>query len=211
LRITFSRGEETKYLSHLELMRMWERVLRRAGWRLAYSQGFNPHPHFSFAAPLPVGVAGEAELMELHLDEVRPLGAAEAELKSKMPPGFGVVGVEEIADSAPAMQRLLVAVAYDALCPLSSALEQLRGEAERMMGATELPRQRIREGKTRSYDLRPMIHALDVQGGDGAGAVVRMELRSDASGAGRPDEVLRELGIEPADCHITRTRLILKG
>ena len=46
-RIRFSRGEELKYLSHLDLVRLWERGLRRAGVALAYSQGFSPHPHLS--------------------------------------------------------------------------------------------------------------------------------------------------------------------
>ncbi len=210
LRVTFSRGEETKYLSHLELVRMWERVLRRAGWKLAYSHGFSPHPRISFAAPLPVGVAGNAELLELCLEEARPVAEAEEQLRTQMPSGVGVVKVEEVPDMAPPMQRQLVAAEYEASCPPQAPGERLKAEAERMMAATELPRQRIKEGKARSYDLRPMIRALEVRSSDGRAALVRMELRTDVAGAGRPDEVLRELGIEPAECHITRTRLLFK-
>lgn len=210
LRVIFSRGEETKYLSHLELMRMWERVFRRAGWRLAYSHGFNPHPHFSFAAPLPVGVAGEAEMMELLLDEVREPAEAAQQLSGHVPPGVGVVGIQEIPEAAPTMQRQLVAAEYRVACPASASLDRLRVEAARMMEAATLPRQRVREGKTRSYDLRPMLRYLEILNGTENGAVARMELRIDADGAGRPDEVLRELGIDPADCRITRTRLLMK-
>ncbi|HEX2988998.1 MAG TPA: TIGR03936 family radical SAM-associated protein [Chloroflexota bacterium] len=210
LRVTFSRGEAMKYLSHLELMRMWERVFRRAGWHLAYSQGFNPHPRFSFAVPLPVGVAGEAELLELYLDEARPLDEAAEQLRGQLPKGAGVVRVDEVPDTAPSMQRQLVGAEYVATCPPLSSVEALRGETARMMGASALPRQRIKEGKARSYDLRPMIHSLEVQCADERPAVVKMDLRTDAAGAGRPDEVLRELGIEPAECHITRTRLIFR-
>ena len=56
LRIKFSRGEQLKFLSHLDLMRLWERALRRAGINPAYSEGFSPHPRISLAAPLAVGV-----------------------------------------------------------------------------------------------------------------------------------------------------------
>ena len=67
LRVTFSRGEELKYLSHLDVMRLWERALRRADLPLAYSQGFSPHAKISIAAPLPLGVTGERELMDIVL------------------------------------------------------------------------------------------------------------------------------------------------
>jgi radical SAM-linked protein len=56
LRITFARGKELKYISHLDLMRLWQRALRRADIPLAYSQGFSPHPRLSIAAPLAIGV-----------------------------------------------------------------------------------------------------------------------------------------------------------
>ena len=63
LRLKFSRGEKLKYLSHLDLMRLWERALRRAGLPAAYSEGFSPHPRISLASPLAVGVTSRAELM----------------------------------------------------------------------------------------------------------------------------------------------------
>ena len=61
LRIRFSRGEEIKYISHLDIMRMWERVLRRAELPLAYSEGFSHHPRISLAVPLAIGVTSDAE------------------------------------------------------------------------------------------------------------------------------------------------------
>ena len=49
MRIRFSVGETIKYISHLDLLRAWERILRRAGVPLAYSKGFNPHPRIVIA------------------------------------------------------------------------------------------------------------------------------------------------------------------
>ena len=65
LRIRFRRGPELKYISHLDIMRLWHRALQRAGISLAYSQGFNPHPKISLAAPLALGITSEAELMDI--------------------------------------------------------------------------------------------------------------------------------------------------
>ena len=67
LRVRFSRGEELKFISHLDIMRLWQRALRRAGISLVYSEGFNPRPRLSLAAPLAVGVTSEAELMDIYL------------------------------------------------------------------------------------------------------------------------------------------------
>ncbi|MFN8557816.1 MAG: TIGR03936 family radical SAM-associated protein [Dehalococcoidia bacterium] len=47
LRVTFSRGEPLRFISHLDLMRFWERALRRAGLVIAYSEGFSPHPRIA--------------------------------------------------------------------------------------------------------------------------------------------------------------------
>ncbi|MGE5618046.1 MAG: TIGR03936 family radical SAM-associated protein [Sphingomonadaceae bacterium] len=210
LRIGFARHGGVKYLSHLELMRMWERVLRRAGWQLTYSQGFNPHPKLSFAAALPVGVAAEAELLEIQLDESRPLGGALEDLARQLPEGIAVLGVEEIPADAPAIQRSLMAAEYRVLCSRETQEEPVRREAERILAAGSLVRERAKEGKAKRYDLRPMIRALQVEPAADGRAAVRMELRTDAQGAGRPDEVLREMGLDPADCEITRLRLILR-
>ena len=49
--VTFSKGEELIYISHLDLMRLWQRSLRRAGIPLAYSQGFSPTPSFRLPHP----------------------------------------------------------------------------------------------------------------------------------------------------------------
>jgi len=52
LRVRFCRGEEVKFISHLDLMRLWQRAIKRAGISVAYSEGFSPHPRISLAAPL---------------------------------------------------------------------------------------------------------------------------------------------------------------
>ena len=209
LRICFARRDGVKYLSHLELMRTWERVLRRAGWRLAYSQGFNPHPRISFAAALPVGVAGEAELLEVHLDgELRVEDAGRA-LAAQLPAGMEVRAVEEIPLEAPAIQRRLVAAEYVAVCPKAVSEGDLRLGVEWLLVADSLMRERKKEDKVQLYDLRPMSRWLEVTRSAGGSPSVRMELRTDAQGAGRPDEVLREMGLDPADCEVTRTRLLL--
>ncbi len=73
IRIRFSRGEEVKFISHLDLMKVFERAIRRSGLPLAYSQGFNPHPQMVFGMPLSVGMTGSGEYADFELvSEVVP-------------------------------------------------------------------------------------------------------------------------------------------
>lgn len=69
MRVKFLKGESVKYISHLDLMRTVQRVVRRAHIPVSYSQGFNPHQEISFGAPLPLGVTSEAEYVDIKLGE----------------------------------------------------------------------------------------------------------------------------------------------
>ena len=122
-----------------------------------------------------------------------------------------VLAAEEMPVDAPVLQKLMRAAVYTAECTETLAAE-LVSEVNRVLAATALPRERKKDGKAVSYDLRPMIYGLWVEEQAGGRAVVRMELRAHSQGA-RParHQVLRELGVDPAGCLITRSRLLLNG
>jgi radical SAM-linked protein len=69
IRIKFIRGEAVKFISHLDLMKVFERAIRRSGLPISYSKGFNPHPHMVFGLPLAVGMTSECEHADFELDE----------------------------------------------------------------------------------------------------------------------------------------------
>ncbi len=75
IRAKYTKKGDLVYLSHLDLVRLFERAFRRAGVPLAFTQGFNPHPMISFAAPLSVGISSEAEYFDVMLSE--PLSTVE--------------------------------------------------------------------------------------------------------------------------------------
>ena len=105
LRVTFGRGDVLRYITHLDLMRSWERALKRAGLPLAYSEGFTRHPQIALAAPLPVGATAEGELMDIFLAE--PLAPAEfrTRLAVQTPPGLTIEAVEEVPLAWPSLNR----------------------------------------------------------------------------------------------------------
>lgn len=67
LRIRFNKKNYLKYIGHLDLLRLFQRTFKRAGIPVKYSEGFNPHPKFSIANPLSLGIEGEEEYMDIEL------------------------------------------------------------------------------------------------------------------------------------------------
>lgn len=68
LRIKFYKKNYLKYISHLDLMRLFQRSFNRAGIPINYSQGFNPHPRFSIANPLALGIESDEEYMDIDME-----------------------------------------------------------------------------------------------------------------------------------------------
>ena len=69
VRIKFTKTGSLQFISHLDLQRLWQRALVRAGIPLWYTKGFNPHPKLIFALPLPVGVESVCELIDVRIDK----------------------------------------------------------------------------------------------------------------------------------------------
>lgn len=210
LRALFRRGTETKYCSHLDLMRMWLRALRRAEMPLAYTQGFNPHAQLSLAAPLPVAVVGHEEIFEVVLTEPVDPDEFVARLNATLPEGVSVLGAVAVPDDAPPLPPRVCAADFRITLWGGEYPPDLKERAAALLAAVSLPRSRARAGKAaKSYDLRPLILDLtvDMPGGPGSDAYLLARLRNDHTGAGRPEELADALGAEPAIKLMERLRL----
>ena len=69
LRLLFVKEEQASYISHLDLMRTFQRVFPRGGLELKHSQGFHPHPLISIVLPLPVGQSSDCELLDFEVEQ----------------------------------------------------------------------------------------------------------------------------------------------
>jgi radical SAM-linked protein len=209
LRIKFSRGEEIKYISHLDLMRMWERALHRAEIPLAYSEGFSPHPKISLAAPLSLGVTSEAELMDIFLNQrVLPHFLIQA-VSAQLPLGVDILKVEEISPRLPSLQSQLRYIEYRVEVETSKKAEDVQASLHSLLRAEHLPWHHSRDTGEHHYDLRALIDDLWLIEWHHSLCILGMRLHSDSSGTGRPEQVLAALGFfhYPKSTH--RTCLIL--
>jgi radical SAM-linked protein len=190
-------------------MRLWERVFRRAKVSLAYSEGFNPHPKISLAAPLQVGVTSQGELMDIWIDKWISPNNFIREVKSQLPPGIDlaeailVVPEESSLQSQVRFAEYLIAVETD----------KTAGEVESIIKSL-LDRDKIdwhhsRNKEERHYDLRALIDDVWFISLEDSLCLLGMRLKCDSSGTGRPEQVLKALGFTDYARNIHRTRLIL--
>ena len=209
IRIRFSRGEELKFISHLDIMRLWQRALQRAGIPLAYTEGFSPHPRISLAAPLAVGVTSQSELMDVFCDKWVSPHSFTASVSRQLPPGIEISQVNMVAPNLPSLQSQVSQAEYEVETETDKDRAAVKAALDHLLSLKELPWHHQRDTGTRNYDLRALIDDLwliDWQNGHGT---IGMRLRCDSSGSGRPEQVAAALEFS-RPTSIRRTKLILK-
>jgi radical SAM-linked protein len=209
LRVRFSRGEELKFISHLDIMRLWQRALHRAGIPLAYSEGFSPHPRISLAAPLAVGITSQAELMDIFCSKwVSPHFFTDA-LSQQLPAGTEILQVYSVAPTMPSLQSQVSQAEYKVKLETEKDKPAVESALASLLSAKQLPWHHQRDTGTRNYDLRALIDDLWLIDWQDSSCTIGMRLRCDSAGSGRPEQVAAALGFNhPTSIH--RTKLILR-
>jgi radical SAM-linked protein len=209
LRIRFGRGVQVKFISHLDIIRLWYRALRRAAIEIAYSEGFNPHPKISVAAPLALGVTSQAELMDIYTTGFISSHLFANCLSQQLPPGIEIIQVYHITSALPSLQAQMRYAEYRVTVETEKGAEYITEMLTSLLAQARLPWQHQRDTGFRSYDLRALIDSLWLVNWNTNSNSVGMRLRCDSRGSGRPEQVIKALGFKrPESVH--RTRLILE-
>jgi radical SAM-linked protein len=185
-RIRFRKDGSLRLLSHHDLLRTFERLLRRAGLPFHTTQGFNPRPRLVFALSLPLGVVGRAEVLELEMAAVVPREEVLQAIARQTPPGLAILEVKQIAPKASAQVR---ALCYGVSLPVEVAT-QVKERIPVVLASAECWVERTRPPKRR-LDIRPFLRALRVT----EEGTLEMELWLTQAGTARPEEVLTVLEI----------------
>jgi len=216
-RIEYAKGAAMRFLSHLDLLRTWERALRRSGLPLAFTQGHHPHIKLSFGPPLPLGFRSRAEVFDLELS--RPPGVDLAErLNAVLPDGLQVTRFRPILFKTPSLMSQIEGASYRVRFPASFLAEagiapdRLHAELEervaRLLAHDTLIVRRRSEDKTREFDARPSILGMTASLEE-APAVLDLHLRFALRASARPDDLLGLLVPEsdPRTVDVERTAL----
>lgn len=201
-RITFSKTGPLRYISHLELQRVWARVLLRAKIPLAYTQGFHPTIKMGVAWPLPLGWSGNAELIDFWFEYPTADGEnpSQAEMSERInraaPIGLRVVEMKAMEPYGHALTTVIDTADYAVEFEPSHAPADLPERIAAILTAESIERTR----RKRAYDLRALIESIDLI--SPTAFQTRMAARDSAMG--RPDELVDAMGIAPTAARYTR-------
>jgi len=210
LRVRFKRGEEIKFISHLDLIRLWQRAIHRSGLPLSYSKGFSPHPKISLAAALAVGVTSDAELADIYLDRLVSPHFFVASLNQQLPSGIEIIQVYPIPIDQPSLQSQTSSAEYSIIVETGKEMEEIESSISKLLSREHIPWQHQRDKCTRCYDLRELIYDLWLIDKPDHYCIIGMRLRCDSSGSGRPEQVAIAMGFNGIPKSIHRTGLFMK-
>lgn len=187
VRLRFAKRGDLRLVSHHDLLRSLERMLRRAAVPVATTQGFNPRPKIVFAQALGLGVEGRREVVELDLSE--PMEPAELldRLSAASPQGFDWLDAESVV---PGRSARACAAEYALDLP-ADRCEAARAALTALLAGTSRPYTRHRPDRDVALDLRPFLIDAQLE----PSGQLRFRLKITPDGAVRPEEIVDTLGL----------------
>lgn len=210
VRLKYRRQEGCRFLSHLDMMRVFIRAFRRGQVPMAYSGGFNPQPRLAFAAPLPVGTAGLAEFVEIVLNESMSLEKLLEDVNRQLPAGITVLAAAQVPEGEESLMARINVLAYEIELP-KTARPVAEEAVQTLMGVKEAKIFRKTKKGFVERDIKPYISKISFKDRDKPEEGWRLELLLHTGGQGsvRPEEVLKYMGIED-DAIIIRTGTLIQ-
>jgi len=216
-RAEITKGDDLRYVSHLDYANLFIRAFERSKLPMAYSEGFNPHMKLAFASALSLGVASEAEYMDFELTKDLCQPEVFDRLSAQLPPSVKLLQLKPVHTKHKALMAETDEARYVLHVPYAGEL----AEAEQAVAAYNraatcnilrvTPKKR-REIEAKQYMLQPVTVALTA-----GELVLKMDIRITQAGSVKPSEVLQAiheqfgLAVTPAQALITRTGLFGQG
>jgi radical SAM-linked protein len=201
LRFRFSKTGSLALISHLDTLRMLERAMRRSGLPVSFTGGFHPLPRLQLALPLPLGVEGGGEWMDLEfLEPVDPAVVIER-LQPQLPPGFQLLEAAVVPVFGPSLSQELDGAHWSlALQPEDPALCPSEQQWQQAVAAVLAVDQLLwhdtdKKGRPRERDCRPALRCLELARVEGALAHLNLDAAIDPAGRSlKPDQLRHWLG-----------------
>jgi radical SAM-linked protein len=157
VRARYAKGGRLRFISAIDLGRVWERALRKAELPIGYSEGFTPHPKVSFPDALALGYASTGEYVELTFAVPVDVAATTAAFNAAAPEGLHIIDAAAVVDGAARLSRWLQASLWELRYP-SADPDRLAAGVRALTRAEQLPVDRERKGTATRLDLKPALH-----------------------------------------------------
>ena len=187
VRIKFAKYGTMKFIGHLDMMRFFQKAIRRAGIDVAYSNGFSPHQLMAFAAPLGVGLASNGEYMDIEINSMVSCQDIRERLNHVSVPGIEVLSVKQLPDSAENAMASVAAASY--LLQKKEGdypVDGLTGKLAAFLAQDTIPYTKETKKGVAELNLKEGIYELEAENG----SAIRMLVNASSSGNIKPGMVM---------------------
>lgn len=206
--VRFAKTGPAIYHSHHDMIRFWERMVRRAALPIRLTQGFNPRPRMVFPHALGLGIVSLHEEVELELHSRLPADEMAARLDSACAGALEILGAYNLPPTK--KSRQLVASSYRISLWPAAVGAALPAVAADIMARREIIVQRGAPGETRSLDIRPFLQRLVH---DAESNALLLDLNHSQAGSARPDEIAKiaaeMTGVDWRDVRLEKIAMVL--
>ena len=158
LRAVFEKTGRAKFISHLDLNRCMLRIFRRSKLPVWYTEGFNPHPYYSFALALSLGFESSCEIMDFNItDDNMPLEEVRDRLNAVMPEGMRIISVAEQVKKITAITKAEYAFSF--ACDEPEALHKAANE---LLGQQEIPIEKKTKKGVKTVNIKDGMEIIDI-------------------------------------------------
>lgn len=165
VRIKFRKYGVLKFIGHLDVMRFFQKVMRRADIPIAFTGGYSPHMIMSFASPLGIGLTSDGEYVDIELADTISTEEAVKRMNSVMVEGMEVVSFRQISEEKKATGMAIVAAAdYLVQIKKGSLPADWKTTFEKFYACPEIRIVKQTKRSEQEVDIRPMIYEAEIRG-----------------------------------------------
>jgi radical SAM family uncharacterized protein/radical SAM-linked protein len=181
IRVHYEKTGYSRFISHLDCLRLFDRALRRTGTAVAYSGGYNPRPKLSFSSALTLGYTSSAEYFDLEL-----LDYTENDFKDRLnkvlPAGLSILEIKLISKKVPSLQSSITTLVYQVDLKNNPIPQQV---LQNFTDSPAIPITKHSKGREQLIDLKPFIESVSTQNGS-----LQMQLTSQQGKTARVEDIL---------------------
>lgn len=163
LRIKFSKHGVLKFIGHLDVMRYFQKAIRRAEIDIAYSTGFSPHQIMSFAAPLGIGLESNGEYMDIEVNSLTASTQILETLNSQMVDGIRILEVKLLPENAGNAMASVAAASYS-ICFREGCQPQFLNQetVKAFFAQPEIIVTKQTKRSESTFDMKPSLYAFSL-------------------------------------------------
>ncbi len=210
IRFQFTKGEEVKFISHLDLVNVFVRAFRRANIPIAYSQGFSPHPKINFSSALPVGTTSLAEFADIELEEDVDVEKFMNDVNYFLPSGVNIVRSKKIPLRSSSLMSQISYGYYIVRIPkdecninidLKEKFELINSSEHVIISRKQKNKKSTKQDQVKisQIDIKPFIKDVRLSANNDEVLQIEMIIKESIAGKVKPEEITSLLLGECAD------------